>query len=253
VGYQNLHCVGFAGVCRFNRRFSTSNDGGLLMSEVRPPYDDEIDLFELFETLWDGKWLISAFVVLATLIGFGYSQVAQPNYKVSVPYRVNISSVFSQQMCNSKDCLADGTLNILLESLSGEWEVSAKYKTITLMTLSPFSLNKYETIFSDALSRVTESIRNEAASELASIESISNANMLATERVATNMLNAKRIIQSIDNGQSAMTLGFVSVSKTSPKVPLILALSVVFGGMIGVFFILVRNAIRKRKKQLSEA
>jgi LPS O-antigen subunit length determinant protein (WzzB/FepE family) len=50
-----------------------------------------------------------------------------------------------------------------------------------------------------------------------------------------------------------MTLGFVSVSKTSPKVPLILALSVVFGGMIGVFFILVRNAIRKRKKQLSEA
>jgi hypothetical protein len=121
------------------------------------------------------------------------------------------------------------------------------------MTLSPFSLNKYETIFSDALSRVTESIRNEAASELASIESLSNANMLATERVATNMLNAKRIIQSIDNGQSAMTLGFVSVSKTSPKVPLILALSVVFGGMIGVFFILVRNAIRKRKKQLSEA
>ena len=67
------------------------------------------------------------------------------------------------------------------------------------------------------------------------------------------MLNAKRVIQSIDNGQSAITFGSVSVVKSSPKVSLILALSVVLGGMIGVFFILVRNAITKRKEQLSKA
>ena len=46
------------------------------MNQMNQVQDDEIDLFELFQTLWDGKWLISAFVVLATLIGFGYSQVA---------------------------------------------------------------------------------------------------------------------------------------------------------------------------------
>ncbi len=39
------------------------------MSEVRQTYDDEIDLFELFQTLWDGKWLISAFVAMAVLFG----------------------------------------------------------------------------------------------------------------------------------------------------------------------------------------
>ena len=61
--------------------------------------DDEIDLFELFQTLWDGKRLISAFVVLATLIGFGYSQVAQPKYDVSVPYTSSIYSVSAQQIC----------------------------------------------------------------------------------------------------------------------------------------------------------
>lgn len=229
------------------------------MSEVRPTYDDEIDLFEFFETLWDGKWLISAFVVLATLIGFGYSQVAQPKYDVSVPYRVNIYSVLSQQICesytqNQKDaCLADGTSGYFVERLGSGWSLNSKGKSITFSTPTPSAVNAYEDILSNALTSTNEALRSEAISELASIESVLNDNVLATERVATNMLNAKRVIQSIDNGQSAITFGSVSVVKSSPKVPLILALSVVLGGMIGVFFILVRNAITKRREQLAKA
>ena len=34
-----------------------------------PPYDDEIDLFQLLETIWDGKWLIVAITAVATLLG----------------------------------------------------------------------------------------------------------------------------------------------------------------------------------------
>lgn len=232
------------------------------MSEVRPTYDDELDLFEFFETLWDGKWLISAFVVLATLIGFGYSQVAQPKYDVSVPYRVNVYSVLSQQICESNnqnqidwrasDCLADGTLGYFVERLGSGWSLNSKRNTITFSTPTPSAVNAYEDILSNALTSTNEALRSEAISELASIESISNDNVLATERVATNMLNAKRVIQSIDNGQSAITFGSVSVVK-SPKVSLILALSVVLGGMVGVSFILVRNAIAKRKEQLAKA
>ena len=233
------------------------------MSEVRPTYDDEIDLFEFFETLWDGKWLISAFVALATLIGFGYSQVAQPKYDVSVPFRVNVYSVLSQQICESNnqnqkdwrasDCLADGTLGYFVERLGGGWSLDSKGNAITFSTPTPSAVNAYEDVLSNALTSTNEALRSEAISELASIESISNDNVLATERVATNMLNAKRVIHSIDNGQSAITFGSVSVVKSSPKVPLMLALSVVLGGMIGVFFILVRNAITKRKEQLAKA
>ena len=69
-------------LCAPNVEQSTSDEGGALMSDVRPTYDHEIDLFEFFKTLWDGKWLISAFVALAILIGFGYSQVAEPKYDV---------------------------------------------------------------------------------------------------------------------------------------------------------------------------
>ena len=228
------------------------------MNQMKQVQDDEIDLFEFFQTLWDGKWLISAFVALATLIGFGYSQVAQPKYDVSVPYRVNVYSVLSQQICESNnqnhkdwrasDCLADGTLGYFVERLGGRWSLDSKGNAITFSTPTPSAVNAYEDILSNALTYSNEALRSEAISELASIESVLNENVLATERVATNMLNAKRVIQSIDNGQSAITFGSVSVVKSSPKVPFILALSVVLGGMIGVFFILVRNAITRRKE-----
>lgn len=56
-------------------------------------HDDVIDLLELFQTLWNDKWLISAFVALATMTGFGYSQFAKARYEVSVPYTFNIYSV----------------------------------------------------------------------------------------------------------------------------------------------------------------
>jgi len=47
------------------------------MSEVRPTYDDEFDLFELFQTLWNGKWKIFLIVVLTFVIVFGI-RLTQP-------------------------------------------------------------------------------------------------------------------------------------------------------------------------------
>ncbi|MGB1870426.1 MAG: Wzz/FepE/Etk N-terminal domain-containing protein, partial [Candidatus Puniceispirillaceae bacterium] len=58
------------------------------MSEVRPPYDDEIDLFEFFETLWDGKWLISAFVAIAVLLGGGFLLLKGAVYESKLSYSV---------------------------------------------------------------------------------------------------------------------------------------------------------------------
>ena len=219
------------------------------MSEVRPTYDDEIDLFELFETLWDGKWLISAFVVLATLIGFGYSQVAQPKYGVSVPYSFNFHSVSTHQICGSNiGCMENETRKRLSSLLEGEWT-----SDISITTTASSDLSEYQTQIEQANIKLTNEVYVDATKELALIQTELTDALLGTERVATNMLNAKRVIQSIDDGQSAITFGSVSVVKSSPKVSLILALSVVLGGMVGVFFIFVRNAIAKRKEQLAKA
>lgn len=231
------------------------------MPETRLTHDDAIDPFEFFETLWNGKWIIIAFVVLAALIGFGYSRVAQPKYDVSAPFHVNVYPILTHQICESNnqnhenwraaDCLADGTLSYFVERLGSGWNLSYTSKVITYSTPTPSSVNAYEDVLSNALTSTNEALKSEAVAELASIESILNENVLATERVATNMLNAMRVIQSIDNGQNAITFGAVSVVKSAPKMLLILTSSVVLGGMMGVFFVLVRTAIRKRKDLLS--
>ena len=223
------------------------------MNEMNKVQDDEIDLFELFQTLWDGKWLISVFVALATLIGFGYSQVVQPKYDVSVPYTTNIYSVSAQQIC-SRDmkCIESEAIKRLLSLLENSWAKKRKSSTLSFLTSFPLEENQYDALIQQANTALTNEVYIEASTELALIQTELTDALLGTERVATNMLNAKRIIQSIDGGQSVISFGSISVVKSSPKVPLILALSFVLGGTVGVFFILVRNAIAKRKEQLAK-
>lgn len=52
-------------------------------------YNDEIDLFELFETIWKGKWLITAitccFIILAGLYAFTAKEQWTATAQVSVP------------------------------------------------------------------------------------------------------------------------------------------------------------------------
>ena len=228
---------------------------------TQPTKDDEIDLFELVEDLWAGKWLISAFVALATLIGFGYSQVVQPKYDVSAPLRINLYSILSQQICEKNQnprkshCLTEGTLSYFLEGLdSGSgWSLNAKRGALTHTTSTPASVDAYEDALSNALISTNETLRGEAISELDSIESLSNDNLLAAERVATNMLNAKRVVLSIDSGQNAISFGSISIVKSSPKPRLILAWSAVLGVLVGMSSVLIRNSITKRKEQLAKA
>ena len=42
-------------------------DFDTLDPQSTPSYDDEIDLFQLFETIWDGKWLIAAITALSVV------------------------------------------------------------------------------------------------------------------------------------------------------------------------------------------
>lgn len=48
------------------------------MSDTRDSYDDEIDLFELFKTLWEGRWVIFGTTIVAAICGIVFSFL-QPN------------------------------------------------------------------------------------------------------------------------------------------------------------------------------
>ena len=59
------------------------------MSQMNQVQDDEIDFFELFQTLWDGKWLISAFVAIALLLGSGFLLLKDAVYESKLIYSVD--------------------------------------------------------------------------------------------------------------------------------------------------------------------
>lgn len=217
------------------------------MTEVRPPYDDEVDLFELFETLWRGKWLISAFVAISVMSGFVYSQLAQPKFEVSVSFAVKLYSVSAQQTCGGKVFCIE-----LMEDLESNWNLTDKNSKLALSTEVPLSVKTYDDVFDKLSQTITNQIYNEALDEVTLIKTELNDALMNTERAATNILNARRIIKAIDSGQKAISFGSVAIKKTSPKVPLVLALSILLGGMIGVVFVLVNNSIRKRKESASK-
>ena len=66
-------------------------------------------------------------------------------------------------------------------------------------------------------------------------------------------LAINRFIISAERGSKVIALSLPTFpKKLSPKIKLILALSIVLGGMIGVVFVLVNNTIRKRKEIASK-
>ena len=64
------------------------------MSQMNQVQDDEIDLFELFQTLWDGKWKIILTTFVAAIIGVVFSVVIPNSFEVSAPIQNGRTSVF---------------------------------------------------------------------------------------------------------------------------------------------------------------
>ena len=72
--------------------------------------------------------------------------------------------------------------------------------------------------------------------------------------ILDTVLSIERYILTAEKGASVLTFQRPTVPvKVSPKSSLILAMSLVLGGVAGVSFTLLRNAITKRKEQLAKA
>jgi len=257
------------------------------MSEVRPTYDDEIDLFEFFKTLWDGKWLISAFVAIALLLGSGSLLLKDAVYESKLIYSVdtlppfygaNKASTDFQNKFYSVSVFNEWKQNntnttLVFEDFSAtevvEGFVLSKNEDKQLATLASekkdgsFVLVKSNQLpildgFFEYATHINVLLKDEyvarAKEELTIIEARFKDLSTADSNIVNTILSIDRYIVSAERGSNALTIQRPTMpKKVSPKVSLILALSVVLGGMIGVFFILVRNAIIKRKEQLAKA
>lgn len=215
------------------------------MNNMKDIQNDEINLIELLEVFWNSKFLISIFVLLGTLIGYCYTLFIQPRYDVFTSYKMNSYSVITQQRCRSKmQCMEAEAKKQLLYLLKDGWSPN-----LSLSTSTPKNIKEYEGQLERARISFNNQILLEARNEIELILTELPDTMKNTNSISQHMLNAARVVQFIDSGQSAITFGPVSVVKT--KITKILAWSSVLSGIIGVFIVLVRHNIKNRKEKMT--
>ena len=258
------------------------------MNQMNQVQDDEIDLFELFQTLWDGKWLISAFVAIAVLLGGAFLLFKDaPSYASKLIYSIDTIPPFY----NADKASTDFQNKFYSVSLFEEWKqnnsntslvfedfsatevvsgfVLSKGEDEQLATLESekngekFVLVKSNQLpildgFFEYATHINVLLRDEyvvrAKEELTIIEARFKDLSTADSNIVNTILSIDRYIVSAEKGASVLAIQRPTMpKKVSPKSSLILAMSIVLGGMVGVFFILVRNAITKRKEQLAKA
>ena len=257
------------------------------MNEINQVQDDEIDLFELFQALWDGKWLISAFVAIAVSLGGGFLLLKDAAYESKLIYSVDTIppfykegktsndfqnkfysvSVFEEWKQNSSDTslvFEDFSATEVVDGFVVSKDENERLATLvsnrkgaTFVLIKSNQLPILDDFFKYAF-HISGLLKNDyvarAKEELKIIDSRFKDLGSLDDNIVDTVLSIDRYIVEAEKGAKVLVIHRPTMpKKVSPKSSLILALSVVLGGMVGVFFILVCNAITKRKEQLVEA
>ena len=246
-------------------------------------YNDEIDLFELFQVLWGGKWIISTFVVLAFLLGGGFILVKDKVYESKVVYSIDTIPPFYgggkassdfQKKFYSIDVFKEWKKNNDNTSL-----VFDDFSTTEVIDGFVLSKDKHDTlaVLNDSASILVKSnqlpilndfynyaeyinllLKDEYVSrandELKIIETRFKDLSSAESSIIQTVLSIYRYIASAENGDNVLSIERPTApKKVAPKSSLILALSLVLGGFIGAAYVLIMNAIKTRREQLAKA
>ena len=219
--------------------------------------DDEIDLFELFATLWAGKWLIALSTAIFLLGGFAYSQLATKVYQLEAKLQAPACPTSGAGYVGW-DCA-----NIIFVSaaqrLSLVWDkdfdetvasFSWGYPKITLQITEPKSFQFYQEMLDGVLDEVSTDLSVEASRVRNVLAQPVLDNIEQTEIATQLSLKSQMVGDWLqDNGHSIGSFVILPDSfaaPISPKKSLILALSLVLGGFVGAAVVLVRKVIRDR-------
>lgn len=250
--------------------------------------NDEIDFFEFFETLWGGKWLISTFVATAVLLGYGFLLSRDVVYESKLIYFVDtippfydqakVSTDFHKKFYSAKvfERWKQNNINtsLVFEDFSAtevvDGFVLSRDENKKLATLvptrrerHPFVLVKSNQLlmlddFFKYATHINGLLKGEyvvrAKDELKIINARFKDLGAADSSIVETVLSIDRYIVTAEKGANVLSIQRPSIpKKVSAKSSLILTMFVLLGGMIGVSFIFVLNAIGKRKEQLDKA
>ena len=251
------------------------------MSDIRPTYDDEIDLFELIETLWDGKWLISAFITIAILLAGSFLLIKEPVYESKLVYDVDTvppfynnakafsdfrkmfydQSVFENWKGDHRgsDLVFDDFSNTEVfegfvisrdeDDLLAELTSEKNTGSFVRVRANPLALlNDFHTYASHINTLLKLEYVLRSRDELNIIEARLVDMSTSSDVIIQNLLAIDRYIVAAEKGADVLSIKYPTrPEKVSPKSALTLVLSVLLGGMFGALYVLIAKAIRNRK------
>ena len=250
-------------------------------------HDDEIDLFELMQTIWDGKWLITGSIATFLAVAVGFLAVTQPVYESKLSYVASTIPPFYDKGKVS----ADFQKLFFSQSVFDNWKndnpssqivfddirdtevvdgyVLTKDEEELLATLSIEKTNEsFVVVRSNHLSTLndvygyadhinvalTSDYVSRAKAELIIIETRFKDLSLLNDNVIRNILSIDRYIVSVEKGEKVFLIRRPTIpEKVSPKPAMVLVLGVMLGGLIGTLFVLGRNIFRIRNQPTASA
>lgn len=249
----------------------------------QPKQDDEIDLIEMFEYLWAGKWIISVLLGISLAIGFSFNfykkkSLPPPHFMVVAPYSVNLPSPFVLQICaGDLECAYDRVSNNLKRIAQDSWfvddiiikqwenagidlELSQPECPLTFCLelssrRSPIDTKLYYEQLQDFNEILTRDLVAELKDELLKLSKNTTYPKLPSELFGNSFLELSRYLNNIENGQ--MVINFEEIYITEVMAPnrqnLIIVLSFVLGGFLGCAVVLIRAAILNRRAALGQS
>lgn len=248
------------------------------MSQLKQ--DEEIDFFELVESLWTGKWIIIALTCISMAISFSFTsykkkQMPSPYFLVSAPYFINLFSPFDHQICNrDTQCINNRVSNKLKKMAQESWSnneiIQKEWKTagadlkaskpkcsmefcLELITRLPQDREVYyEQLqkFNQTLtSELEQEIQNEILVISQLIKNFKNQPALVSQPFAKNNLELQRYLSVIEDGQMIVNFEQIDIRKVyfPNKHNHLLVVSFVLGGFLGCCLVLLRSAISRRQ------
>lgn len=244
----------------------TFTEDGPIVTEPRYPYqanEEEIDLVELFQALWEQKWLIIAVTSFVLMLAVVYVIITKPVYSVTAvlaPAPINAFGLIAgdiglEKLQATKSAISVGTdlANDALATVVKNFESAAVSERFnqTLKNSGGYAVQvqKGKSPF-DPVSISVFSVSAEGAKKYL------DGYMAYVSNISAAQLNEYFQALGVSNSISPESLYRVEqvpilpTQPIKPKKPLIVALGLVLGGMLGLFIALIRLMLIKRSAKI---
>lgn len=209
-----------------------------------PRYDeDEINLFEVLDTLRQGKRAILATSALPLLAGLGLLLIAPPVFEVEAAYSIRVAPMSAyNHMCEHEDCTEIMISSRVLSPLLADSDFVNTGSSLMLTTEELEQEIEYQKELAEINELLSAFILNEAQIEKKMIEKEFGTSALDTEVVANNLLLANRIIYFLEEQGMPLSFEPISVTETKKSFFLFAFAPAFLGALAGCISVLFRKA-----------